>query len=229
MDSASIPSLAPPKIAHPPRKSIFATASASAKDGLVACSLCGRNFAPDRIEKHESICAKTKNKKRKVFDITKMRVQGTEAESFVLRPPMNKNGPPQQAVSKRPVTIGQHILQQQQLASAPSAKMQSNQVFNLSKSFWLLRVSNRCWIWFKDDGKKADWRKKHESFIETIRAAKAVQKHLKAGGKISDLPPPPPSDTSDYIQCPHCGRRFAPAAADRHIPKCANIKSNKPK
>lgn len=56
-----------------------------------------------------------------------------------------------------------------------------------------------------------------------------MQKHLKNGGKISDLPPPPPSDTSDYIQCPHCMRRFSPGAADRHIPKCATIKSNKPK
>ena len=81
----------------------------------------------------------------------------------------------------------------------------------------------------KGGAKKADWRKKHESFIEAIRAAKKVQKHLKNGGKISDLPPPPPSDTSDYIQCPHCKRRFSPSAADRHIPKCVNIKSNKPK
>ena len=45
--------------------------------------------------------------------------------------------------------------------------------------------------------------------------------------KGSDLPPPPPLDTSDYIQCPHCKRKFNEAAADRHIPKCANIKSNK--
>ena len=80
-----------------------------------------------------------------------------------------------------------------------------------------------------DSEKKPEWKKKHESFIETIRAAKAMQKHLKNGGKLSDLPPPPPSDTSDYIQCPHCKRRFSPGAADRHIPKCANIKSNKPK
>lgn len=47
------------------------------------------------------------------------------------------------------------------------------------------------------------------------------------GGKASDLPPPPPLDTSDYVPCPHCGRRFNEAAADRHIPKCKNIKSNK--
>ena len=36
-------------------------------------------------------------------------------------------------------------------------------------------------------------------------------------------------DTSDYVQCPHCGRRFNEAAADRHIPKCASISSNKSK
>ncbi|KAL1110221.1 hypothetical protein AAG570_008298 [Ranatra chinensis] len=76
---------------------------------------------------------------------------------------------------------------------------------------------------------KADWRKKHEEFISNIRAAKIAQAHLAKGGKLSDLPPPPPMDTSDYIQCPHCGRKFCEAAAERHIPKCANIINNKPK
>ena len=75
--------------------------------------------------------------------------------------------------------------------------------------------------------KKSDWRKKREEFINALRAAKEAQRHVANGGKISDLPPPPPLDTSDYIQCPHCKRKFNEAAADRHIPKCANIKSNK--
>ena len=75
--------------------------------------------------------------------------------------------------------------------------------------------------------KKSDWRKKRQDFIGALRAAKAAQRHLAAGGKISDLPPPPPSDTSDYVQCPHCSRRFAEGAAERHIPKCKNILSNK--
>ncbi|XP_059096347.1 ensconsin-like isoform X2 [Tigriopus californicus] len=75
--------------------------------------------------------------------------------------------------------------------------------------------------------KKADWRKKREEFINALRAAKEAQRYVAAGGKISDLPPPPPMDTSDYIQCPHCGRKFNEAAADRHIPKCKDIKSNK--
>ncbi|GBL96904.1 Zinc finger C2HC domain-containing protein 1C [Araneus ventricosus] len=138
--------------------------------GQEQCTVCGRNFNQDRIEKHRSICKKVSTKKVKVFDATKMRVKGTEAEQFV------KKGLPK---------------------SDPKP------------------------------AKKSDWRKKHNEFIEAIRQAKVVQQHLAKGGKVSDLPPPPPSDTSDYVPCPHCGRKFNEAVAERHIPKCKNISCNK--
>ncbi|XP_017848506.1 microtubule-associated protein 4 isoform X2 [Drosophila busckii] len=77
--------------------------------------------------------------------------------------------------------------------------------------------------------KKSNWRKQHEEFIEAIRSAKQVQAHLKRGGKLSDLPPPPPSENPDYIQCQYCGRRFNPQAAERHIPRCATMIHNKPR
>lgn len=77
--------------------------------------------------------------------------------------------------------------------------------------------------------KKSDWRRKHEEFIAAIRAAKEVQAHLAKGGKLSDLPPPPPSENPDYVQCPHCNRRFNETAAARHIPKCATMLHNKVK
>ena len=48
------------------------------------------------------------------------------------------------------------------------------------------------------------------------------------GGRLADLPPPPVSVNPDYVQCPHCGRNYAPGVAERHIPKCVNIQ-NKPK
>ena len=57
-----------------------------------------------------------------------------------------------------------------------------------------------------------------------MRQMKAVQ---AKGGKISDLPPPPPSNYDHYVQCRHCGRKYAQDVAERHIPKCANI-INKP-
>ncbi|XP_063842965.1 serine/arginine repetitive matrix protein 1-like isoform X3 [Scylla paramamosain] len=128
--------------------------------GLASCKICGRNFAPDRIEKHETICSKSqaKAKKRKVFDPVKMRTKGTEAEKYV--------------------TKGKHLQD-------------------------------------KPKPKKKDWKKQHENFIATIRAA-------KAGTEA------PPMDNSDYVECPHCLRKFSEDVADRHIPKCANITSNKP-
>ena len=77
--------------------------------------------------------------------------------------------------------------------------------------------------------KANNWRTKHEDFIKTIRAAKEMQAHLARGGKLSDLPPPPVSENPDYVQCPHCNRRFNESAAARHIPLCKNMQHNKPK
>ncbi|CAB4070416.1 Zinc finger C2HC domain-containing protein 1C [Lepeophtheirus salmonis] len=150
------------------RRSIF---QPKARDDLDQCTSCGRNFASDRIEKHTSICQNRVTRKRKKFDMTKKRVQGTEAEAFLKKA----------SKSKKP----------------------------------------------QKEPKKTDWRKKREEFIAALRAAKEAQRHVAAGGKISDLPPPPPMDTSDYITCPHCNRRFNEAVAERHIPKCKDIRCNK--
>jgi len=139
------------------------------KPGLVQCKNCTRNFASDRIETHRNICKKTQ-KKRKPFDISKARVDGTDAANYK---PTNKGG----------------------------GKTKSTP--------------------------KSDWRKKREEFISALRAAKEAQIFVAKGGNIKDLPPPPPMDTSHYVQCPHCHRKFSESVAERHVPKCSNIKSNK--
>lgn len=61
--------------------------------------------------------------------------------------------------------------------------------------------------------KANNWRSKHEDFIKAIRAAKEMQQYLAKGGKLSDLKPPEPSLNLDYVQCPHCQRRFNESAA----------------
>ncbi len=50
--------------------------------GMGQCSICGRNFNEDRLEKHQSICEKTAAKQRKKFDSAKFRTaELTEADS----------------------------------------------------------------------------------------------------------------------------------------------------
>ncbi|XP_072755450.1 uncharacterized protein [Anoplolepis gracilipes] len=150
-----------------------ARSTGNSADNLVACKMCGRTFADDRIGYHEKVCVKVVNTKRKKFDAMTFRIKGTELEPFAKK-----------SLNKKQET--------------------------------------------KKPQLKSDWRRKHEDFINTIRSAKQLQAHMAAGGNLKDFPPPPPSDTSDYIQCPHCNRKFNQAAAERHIPKCETMLHNKP-
>ena len=69
---------------------------------------------------------------------------------------------------------------------------------------------------------ESKWRAQHREFIQGIRSARQMSDHMAAGGSARDLPPPPPSHNPDYVQCPHCTRRFNAQAAERHIPRCQN-------
>ena len=77
----------------------------------------------------------------------------------------------------------------------------------------------------KDGGK---WKAEHSEFVQAIQYAKKLTAMQKAGVDIAALPPPPPAANVDYIECPHCLRRFNRTAGERHIPACANT-INKPK
>lgn len=72
---------------------------------------------------------------------------------------------------------------------------------------------------------KKDWRAQHEEFIANIRYAKMAAAVESKGGNVADLPPPPKTQNLDYVQCPNCSRRFNETAAERHIPKCKDIKA----
>ncbi|XP_060055825.1 zinc finger C2HC domain-containing protein 1A isoform X1 [Erinaceus europaeus] len=126
---------------------------------LLPCKICGRTFFPVALKKHGPICQKTATKKRKTFDSSRQRAEGTDIPT--VKPLKPRPEPPK---------------------------------------------------------KPSNWRRKHEEFIATIRAAKGLDQALKEGGKLP--PPPPPSYDPDYIQCPYCQRRFNENAADRHINFC---------
>ncbi|XP_046571980.1 zinc finger C2HC domain-containing protein 1B-like [Haliotis rubra] len=124
------------------------------------CRHCGRQFVPESLAVHERICAKSAQKKRKVFDSTKQRVQGTELNLRQVKQAQKKDVPPS----------------------------------------------------------RSNWRAQHEDFMNTVKAARGVTVAMKEGRPLP--PPPPPSINPDYVQCPHCQRRFNTKAAERHIPFC---------
>ncbi|XP_072175866.1 zinc finger C2HC domain-containing protein 1A-like [Diadema setosum] len=62
---------------------------------MTPCNICGRTFLPDSLARHERICEKSQNKKRKVFNSAKQRAEGTDISSVprteVKLPPSKKN------------------------------------------------------------------------------------------------------------------------------------------
>ncbi|KAJ9594619.1 hypothetical protein L9F63_027399, partial [Diploptera punctata] len=50
---------------------------------LLPCTICNRTFKPETLEKHGKICEKNATKKRKTFDSSKQRIQGTELAEFL--------------------------------------------------------------------------------------------------------------------------------------------------
>ncbi|NWH85432.1 ZC21C protein, partial [Aegithalos caudatus] len=80
----------------------------------------------------------------------------------------------------------------------------------------------------KTPPRKNNWKQKHEALIRIMSQARQLQQTLPKGGKVSDLPPLPPTENPDYVSCTYCGHKFAPQVAERHIPKCKNIKNRPP-
>ncbi|KAM3670390.1 zinc finger C2HC domain-containing protein 1C [Ammospiza maritima maritima] len=80
----------------------------------------------------------------------------------------------------------------------------------------------------KTPPRKNNWKQKHEALMHIMSQARQVEQTLAKGSKVSGLPPLPPIDNPDYIACTYCGRKFAPRAAERHIPKCKNIRNRPP-
>ncbi|NXI65799.1 ZC21B protein, partial [Anseranas semipalmata] len=73
------------KMSQIPGKEINGTTAGS--QDLVPCRICGRHFAQDVLLRHEPICKKVFNKKRKPFNSFKQRLQGTEIATVKKQPP----------------------------------------------------------------------------------------------------------------------------------------------
>ena len=63
------------------KEQIISDRDANVSVQTVKCSKCDRPFTLERIQKHEQICNKVKE--RKAYDIVQMRVKGTDTEALV--------------------------------------------------------------------------------------------------------------------------------------------------
>lgn len=80
--------------------------------------------------------------------------------------------------------------------------------------------------------KKKKWKEQHESLIAAIRISKKMKQVEENGGDPELLKKLaaqiPQQNTDDLVFCPYCTRKFNPATAERHIPKCKDT-VNRPK
>ncbi|XP_070589760.1 zinc finger C2HC domain-containing protein 1B [Erythrolamprus reginae] len=65
-----------------------AGATEAGAPNLLQCNTCGRNFAPEALARHNPICKKIFNKKRKPFNSLKQRIQGTDIPTVKKKPPV---------------------------------------------------------------------------------------------------------------------------------------------
>ncbi|KAJ3145050.1 Zinc finger C2HC domain-containing protein 1A [Geranomyces variabilis] len=160
------------------------------------CPTCGRKFLElDRLDKHAIACSKMQ-KPRKVFDIIKARVKGTELEQYASK-------------------IRENAMTDEQHGRSKTATQKTNTINNNSHDSAPIKP------------RPANWRVKHDKFIQMVRAARQPAGSGGSagggGGAAHILSEPDP----DFVQCEYCTRRFQKDTAARHIPFCKESQQKK--
>jgi uncharacterized C2H2 Zn-finger protein len=180
---------------------------------LLECPDCGRKFGPIPYEKHVKICAKVFMQKRKVFDSKKMRV----ADNPELVQMLKKKEKEEKMQSK-----GSNAAAKRQSMGAGAAGGGGAAAAPIAAARKAPNPMEQP-VGGGDSGKSSKWKDQSKAFREAMKAARQVTQAIAAGAPL----PPPVISAPDpsLIPCPHCGRRFNEKAAERHIPKCQDIKA----
>ncbi|EDW60687.2 putative uncharacterized protein DDB_G0277255 isoform X2 [Drosophila virilis] len=180
---------------------------------LTPCPNCSRTFNLNALRKHVVVCEKMTTKKRKIFDSSRQRREGTSLSTYVL--PKNFGLP---NAEKAP---GVH--------TPPAASREASTMSSGSQPQEASPLPTRRKG--KADTARASLRK-------GAGATAAAAEHPAAAAPAAPAAAAPPRSITKRLKdsasdrCPHCERSFNPKAYDRHVEWCkekaiqANIKSN---
>ncbi|XP_071451426.1 uncharacterized protein [Hetaerina americana] len=165
---------------------------------LIPCSICGRTFKSESLQKHQAVCQKNASKKRRVFDSMKQRIQGTELAEYIpipVVPPKPKLIPINKVAAKKlskddqrtgdSPNVGQHTTTPANTEKTPVrptvTRSNSTGVHGVARSGGAAQREERCPHCDRTFGWKAfsrheEWCREHKSRLAQAQSPAAVLK-----------------------------------------------------
>ena len=181
---------------------------ATGPDGRVPCARCGRRFAQERIATHQYICAGLKHGPPR-----RPMAASSSATAMACIP----------AALERPGRRHQqtHATPSSRCAGARGAPGHGRRSLDAGRT--------------PSAARSAKWRQQSAALRMAIRAARggaamggaALGGRSERGGAV-DGQRSVGVGGGEFEPCVHCGRTFAPAAWERHVPKCKFIQAKPP-
>eukprot|EP00127_Corallochytrium_limacisporum_P002753 Clim_evm62s136 gene=Clim_evmTU62s136 len=163
----------------------------------IACRNCGRNFFPERISKHESVCSNA-NRPRSRYDSTRHRIYGTQIIGYAK---LTKLGTVVPVRSQSPERKDWRHGHEELVATIRSAREHSNPNSPSTSTRGLANINTSS----------------SAPRVRSGRPSSAAQRQRTAEIR----PPIRPSVRPGTAQCAYCGRNFNEDSAKRHIVFCA--------
>ena len=172
--------------------SSLSTSTPNSSNGLVACRLCHRTFAPNRLITHESACRKA-HRSRPIFDTQSQRINGIMEQ---LGETLNYNAK-STSRTKRPYSS----------FALSSHYNNSNMKTTRSPTSW--RQQHEELISSIREAKRY-LQHKHNPL-----------RSYESNSYFSSMNKPTTPKIDNRVPCPYCDRSYAADTAEKHIPICA--------
>jgi zinc-finger of a C2HC-type len=171
---------------------------------LRECPNCSRKFNPKPYEKHVQICAKL-NAKRKVFDSTKMRIEGNPELIQILNKNMKEENKKKALELKKSAKMGAGGGGRRDQDAYPNEREGMGGTGRGGGGGGVTPIQAELDA-AAAAAKKSKWQLESNAFRASMRAAREVTKAIATGAPL----PPPVASAPDpsLVQCPHCSRRY---------------------